>query len=310
MMDCVRFGIVIEALHHLPIWAAVQNGWYRDRGLDVELSVMHGIDEVTSALKAGTIDICVGSPEHVIDDVEQGGSLRIVGGNVSRPTHYLIVQPEITSLRGLDGKTLGVSALTGGTSSLFVDVLGQVGLDQSRYHIVAAGVVPPRHEKLLSGEIDAAMQTDPHNYIAEDAGLGNLGPVSQWIPYVMFSSFNSNLAWSEPHAATLTRVLGATIEASRWMYEQRAAAVDLASAWMGIDRRYAERAWDDLVGGECVPADLHVKRAALQKTLDLMERDRGVAFGPSVGPEKYVMLDYLEAAQRALGVPVRAMPDQ
>lgn len=309
-MDRVRFGIVIEALHHLPIWAAVQNGWYRDRGLDVELSIIHGIDQVTAALKAGMIDLCVGSPEHVVHDVEQRGSLRIVGGNVSRPTHYLIVQPEIKSLRDLEGKTLGVSALTGGTSSLFVDVLSQVGLDQSRYHIVAAGVVPPRHAKLMNREIDAAMQTDPHNYIAEDAGLGNLGPVSQWIPYVMFSSFNSNLTWSEAHGATLTRVLGATIEASQWMYKHRSAAVDLTSAWMGIDQRYAERAWDDLVGGECVPADLHVKRTALQKTLDLMERDRGVALGPSAIPEKYVKLDYLEAAQRSLGLPVCTMPNQ
>lgn len=308
-MDRVRFGIVIEAMHHLPIWAAVKNGWFRDRGLDVELSVMHGIDEVTSALKARTIDLCVGSPEHVIEDVEQGGSLRIVGGNVSRPTHYLIVQPEITSLQELAGKVLGVSALTGGTSSLFVDVLGQIGLDQSRYKIVATGVVPPRHVKLLSREIDAAMQTDPHNYIAEDAGLGNLGPVSQWIPYVMFSSFNVNLDWSETYGSTLTRTLAATIEASQWLYGQRSAAVDLASAWMGIERRYAERAWDDLVGGECIPSDLHVKRASLQKTLDLMERDRGIAFGPSVAPQKYVKLDYLEAAQRSLGLPVRALPD-
>ena len=270
---------------------------------------MHGIDEVTSALKAGMIDLCVGSPEHVIQDVEQGGTLRIVAGNVSRPTHYLIVQPEIKSLRELKGKILGVSALTGGTSSLFVDVLGQVGLDQNSYRIVAAGVVPPRHAKLLSREIDAAMQTDPHNYIAEDAGLGNLGPVSQWIPYVMFSSFNANLVWSEAHGSTLSRVLGATIEASRWMFEQRSAAVDLTSAWMGVDRRYAERAWDDLVGGECVPSDLHVKRASLQKTLDLMQRDREVAFGPSPLPEQYVKLDYLEAAQRSLGLPVRPMPN-
>ena len=308
-MTPIRFGIVIEALHHLPIWAALQNGWYRDRGLDVQLSVLHGIDEITSALRSGAIDVCVGSPEHVVHDVEQGGSLRIVGGNVSRPTHYLIVQPEIRSLRDLKGKQLGVSAITGGTSSLFVEVLEQVGIRQGEYAIVPAGVVPPRHAALLERRIDAAMQTDPHNYIAEDAGLGNLGPVSQWIPYVMFSSFNASLAWSEPNADALVRVLAATIDASRWMYEQRTAAVELTSQWMGIERRYSERAWDDLVGGQAVPADLHVKRAALQKALDLMVRDRAVEFVSAPRADSYVKLDYLEAAQRMTGIPANLMPD-
>ncbi|MDB5966025.1 MAG: ABC-type nitrate/sulfonate/bicarbonate transport system periplasmic component-like protein, partial [Polaromonas sp.] len=63
------------------------------------------------------------------------------------------------------GKTIGVSALSGGTSSLFVDILERAGLHYpGDYTMVEAGPVPPRHEQLMNRIIDAGMQTDPHNY--------------------------------------------------------------------------------------------------------------------------------------------------
>ncbi len=308
-MDRVNLGIVIESFFHLPFWAGVQNGWYREQGLDVTLSVMGGIDETTRALKDRTIDIGVGSPEHVIQDVEAGGDLRIVGGSVNRLTHHLIVQPEITSLEQLRGKILGVSALTGGTSSLFIDILERVGLTPEDYTIVVAGTVPPRHIKLQRREIDAGMQTDPHNYIADDAGFGNLGLVSQWIPYFIFNSINARREWATAHSSILTRFLLATIKASHWMLADRAGAVDLASDWMGIARGYADRSWKEHVAGDAVPLDLHVKRASIDTTVAMMRRDRSMAIAADARPEKYVELTFLEAAQAQAGAAANLLPD-
>lgn len=308
-MGTIQLGVVIESFFHLPFWAGVRNGWYRELGLDVSLTIPGGIEETTSALKTGRIDIGVGSPEHVIHDVEQGGSLRMVGGNVNRLTHHLIVQPEIRKLEDLRGKVLGVSALTGGTSSLFIDILDRVGVHPGDYTIVAAGTVPPRHLKLMNREIDAGLQTDPHNYLAEDAGLNNLGPVSQWIPFFIFNSINARADWAKDNADSLIRFLQGTIQASRWMFEDRAGAVALAAEWMNIAPHYADRAWDDHVGADAVPLDLHIKRQAVQTTLDMMQRDRDIVLAADARAEKYVALDYLRAAQEKLGIPVNLLTD-
>jgi NitT/TauT family transport system substrate-binding protein len=56
--------------------------------------------------------------------------------------------------------------------------------------VVECGAVPPRQALLLSGGKDAGMQTEPHNYMAEDAGLTNLGPLSQWISDFQFTRIN------------------------------------------------------------------------------------------------------------------------
>ena len=109
-MERLRLGIVVPAFFYVPYWAAGERGFYREAGLEVQITSFGGIDKVTEALKAGDLDVGVGSPEHVIHDVETGGQLRMVGGNVNRLTHDLIAQPEIKRLEDLRGKVIGVSA--------------------------------------------------------------------------------------------------------------------------------------------------------------------------------------------------------
>lgn len=304
MNKALHVGIVVPAFFYVPYWAALENGWYQELGLDVTFTVLGGIDPVTAAIKSGQIDIGIGSPEHVIHDVEAGGDLKMIGGNVNRLTHSLITQPEIKSLKDLRGKTLGVSALSGGTSSLFIDILERVGLHYPQdYTIVEAGVVPPRHDKLMQREIDAGMQTDPHNYMAEDAGLNNLGPVSQWIPYFQFNSVNIRTSWAEANREALIGFLQASIKASKWLFENREASIAIADKYMQIDRKYLERAWQDHVTDEALPSDLRLERQSIKTALDMMRRDRNAKLADDAAPEKYVDTRYLAEAQRRAGVP-------
>ncbi|MES2508980.1 MAG: ABC transporter substrate-binding protein [Pseudomonadota bacterium] len=301
----LRVGIVIPAFFYVPYWAAERKGWYAAHGLDVEIIMLSGIEGVTRQLKAGEIDIGVGSPEHVIHDVERGGDLRMIGGNVNRLTHSLIVQQGINTLTDLRGKRLGVATITAGTSSLFMGILEELGLHYpGDYEVVECGAVPPRHKMLLSGEIDAGMQTDPHNYMAEDEGLTNLGSLSQWIPDFQFTSINVRDAWAKQNTKTVTHFLEATLQGTDFMVNDREGAVDIAEEFMRIPRRYLERAWVDHSGG-AVSLDLHLNHAGIDTALQLIKRDRTGAYdvAENATPEKYVDASYLKAAQRATGRP-------
>jgi NitT/TauT family transport system substrate-binding protein len=304
----LKVGIVTPAFFYGPYWAARAKGWYADFGLDVEILDLGGIDEVTAALKAGDIQVGVGSPEHVVHDVEQGGDLRMFGGNVNQLTHSLIVQPEIKRIEDLRGKVIGVSALNAGTSSLFMDLLARHGLSPADYTVVAAGPVPPRHDMLLQRKIDAAMQTDPHNYMAEDAGLRNLGHVSGWISHFQFTSVNARQGWAADNAHAMLGFLRATLRGSRFMRDDAEGAIEVAAAHQLMDRKYLRRAWEDHIGG-AVPIDLHLDQRSIAKAVELMRRDRtsASAFVSDGRPSRYVSLHLLEQAQRAEGLPVRTL---
>lgn len=308
MAERLQLGIVVPAFFYVPYWAADERGFYRDAGLEVEITSFGGIDAVTKALKDGAIDVGIGSPEHVIHDVEAGGQLRMVGGNVNRLTHDLIAQPEIKRLEDLRGKVIGVSALSGGTSSLFIEILKGVGLNHpGDYEIVEAGVVPPRHDKLMRREIDAGMQTDPHNYIAVDAGLSNLGAVSDWIPYFQFNSVNARLDWAQRNSERLVKFLAASIQASQWMARNEEDAVALAQRRMGVEERYARRAWHDHVEGDALPLDLHLNARSIETVIDMIRKDRSASFrvAEQSTPDRYVDISFLREAQRRAGVPDR-----
>jgi NitT/TauT family transport system substrate-binding protein len=307
----IRVGIVTAAFFYTPFWAALKKGWYAQRGLAVEIQILGGIDRITHEQKAHTIEIGVGSPEHVIHDVEQGGELRMIGGNVNKLTHSLIVQPGIHSLADLKGKRIGVASRTAGTSSLFMGVLEDIGLHYpGGYEVVEVGAVPPRHELLLKGGIDAGMQTDPHNYMAEDAGLTNLGPLSQWIPAFQFSSINVRKPWAEQHRAEVIAFLEATLQGSRFMADRKDEAIDIAQEHMPIERRYLEKAWIDHSTG-AVPMDLHLSAEGLRTAIALIRRDRTHSFQitDDAQPAKYVEDSYLRAAQRAAGLPEHVFND-
>ena len=190
----------------------------------------------------------------------------MVGRNVNRLTHSIIARPEIKSLGGLRGKVIGVSALSGGTSSLFMDILEkEAGLKyRGDYTMVEAGPVPPRHHKLMNREIDACMQTDPHNYLAVDAGLADLGPVVNWIPYFQFNSINVRQDWADQHRQIFVRFLQISIRASQWTFADRDGAVALAVEKMSIKEEYARRAWDDHVDIGVLPVDLHINDKSIQ----------------------------------------------
>jgi len=306
----IRVGLVTDGFFNVPFYAGVDHGLFASAGLTVENVVLDGIDKVTSALLDGDIQVGVGSPEHVLHDVERGGPLRMVAGNINRLTHSLIVRPDITRLEDLRGEIIGVSALSAGTSSLFRSILDDVGLSYPEdYTIVEAGAVPPRHHKLVSGEIAAAMQTDPHNYIAEDAGFGNLGAVMDLIPYFQFTSVNVDHRWASANESALTTFLEVALKASQWMYEDRAGAVAVAQQHMDIETRYLERAWQDHVTTEAVPRDMRLLEPSIQTALDLMRRYRSseTVVDADATPSKYVEGGYLERAQRNIGVPLAVL---
>jgi NitT/TauT family transport system substrate-binding protein len=300
----LNVGLVVPAFFYVPYWAAHDLDFYREQGLHVKFVVFGGIDPLTKALKDGAIDVGIGSPEHVIHDVEAGGDLCMIAGNVNRLTHSLIAQPEIKRLEDLRGKTIGVSALSAGTSSLFTDILARVGLHPGDYHVVEAGVVPPRHHRLLERSIDAAMQTDPHNYMAEDAGFTNLGAVSDWIPYFQFTSVNVNRTWATDNNDVLVRFLAASIQGSRWMFENQQGAVEVAARRMEVDHKYLERAWKDHVDGFAVPIDLRLEARSIEIALEMIRRDRtaSVQVAGDAGFAKYIDTRFLREAQRLAGV--------
>ena len=107
----------------MPIWVAQHCNLFEDEGIDVDIELYEPIDEVTERLKDGRVQLAYGVTEHVILNRENGGSLLIIGGNVNKLAFSLMANNLIKKPEDLRDKTIGVSSLNAGSSSLIMQTL-------------------------------------------------------------------------------------------------------------------------------------------------------------------------------------------
>jgi ABC-type nitrate/sulfonate/bicarbonate transport system substrate-binding protein len=298
-MKRLIFTAVSRNYFNLPIWIAQHRGMLADEGLDVAIELYEGVDEVTNRLRDGRAQIGYGITEHVVLDSKAGGFLEIVGGNVNRLPFSLVTGKNIRSVEDLRGKTVGVSSIEAGSSSLVMKLLAARGLHYpDDYKMRAVGPILARWQMLQSGEIDAGLQGAPLNYIAIDQGFGSLCEPRQEVPDFQFTSLNVDKRWAESNSDIMHRFMRAFVRAHEFFFANRDGVTPIAMAETRITENYALRAWDEYTTDEIFPRDGDANDAAVQALVEISSLIRAVPNRTKSSASDYINRSYLHAAQR------------
>jgi ABC-type nitrate/sulfonate/bicarbonate transport system substrate-binding protein len=301
MMTSLKVGAVSKNYFNMPLWIAQHEAMFEREGLDVTITLYEPIDEVTQRLQDGRLDLSIGVTEHVILDRERGGDLEIIGGNVNRLPFSLIARPEIRTFEDLRGKTVGVSSIEAGSSSLVMKILSAQGLEYPRdYNITAVGPILARWRMLQSGEIDAGLQGIPLNYIAMDQGYRSLCEPRDLFPWFQFTSLHVRAGWAAENKKTVLAFMKAYLAAHRWFYTNKAGCTAIAMKECGIEAPYAERAWMDFTDGEIFPRDAQANTQSVQTLIEVSALIRALPNRSRIHAAHYIDRTYLEQAQQAL----------
>ena len=158
-------------LYYLPLTIAEQLGYFRDEGLQVEISDFAGGAKALQALVGGSADVVSGAYEHTINMqakgqiitafVLQGRAPQIVFG-VSNKT-----MPNYKSIADLKGKKIGVTAPGSSTNMVANFVLAKGGLKPADVSFIGVGTAAGALSAMRSGQIDAMSNLDPVNTMLE-----------------------------------------------------------------------------------------------------------------------------------------------
>ena len=300
-MTSLRFAAVSRNYFNMPIWIGVDQGFFRDEDIDLAVELHEGVDEVTDRLADGRVQLAYGITEHVILDSETGGQSEIIGGNVNRLPFSLVAGKSIRGFDDMRGKVVGVSSLQAGSSSLVMKLFEAHGLHHpADYTMTAVGPILARWEKLQSGEIDAGLQGAPLNYIAADAGYPTLADPRVDFPDFQFTSLHVLAPWAAANRALVVRFMRAFLRAHDWFYANREAAGALAVRETGVERRYADRAWDEYVRAEIFPRNADASDAAVQALIDVSGLIRALPQRTKTRAAEYINRSYLDEARSAL----------
>jgi ABC-type nitrate/sulfonate/bicarbonate transport system substrate-binding protein len=281
----------------MPLWIGIENGFFADADLEVETSIFGNASQVPPLLD-GTFQFVIGSPEVIMQNAAGGGPLRIIAGNAGKLVHSLIGRAPFQRIEDLRGATIGILNTKEGTFFHVKTMLAAHGLHYpGDYRIKETGGVPPRHKALLEGSIDAGLQSVPWNYVAEDAGMHNLGDVIDYVPDWQFVSVNANDQWAAAHEDIVRRFLLAMLRGTAWLYADRAKSSRIAAREMPAPLHHAERAWDYFNETNALTRDMSVNMTGLAKVIATLQEAGLLPADVQAEPSFYVNDRYLRAAR-------------
>jgi ABC-type nitrate/sulfonate/bicarbonate transport system substrate-binding protein len=297
MPDRIAAGLVSRTYFNMPLWIAQERGFFGAENLNVEATIRGNAPQLPPLLD-GTLHVYIGSPEVAIQNAAGGGPLRIVAGNAGKLVHSLIARAPFKRIEDLRGARIGILNRKEGTFFALRTMLAAHGLNYpGDYTVRDTGGVPPRHAALLAGEIDAGLQSVPWNYVAEDAGMNNLGDVVRFVPDWQFVSLNANGEWAAANRGVLVRFLRAMLRGTQWLYANRAESAAVAARLLPAPIGHADRAWDFFTRSNALTRDMSVNPKGLACVIATLKQ---AGLLPPDAPDAvafYVADEYLNAAR-------------
>jgi len=141
---------------HAPLFVALENGYFTDQGLDVELIAPSNPNDPPKLVAAGKADLAVSYQHQHQIQVDQGLPLVRVATLIATPLNSLVVlaDSDIESIADLKGKTIGYSV--GGFETVLLESMletADLGLEDVKLVNVNFSLSP----SLFAGKTDAVI---------------------------------------------------------------------------------------------------------------------------------------------------------
>ena len=207
---------VAHSVFYAPMYVAIENGYFEEEGLEVELITGFGADKTMTALLSGEADIGFMGPESTIYTYQ--GGMEDYAVNFAQLTqragNFLVgrVPDEDFSFEDLRGKEVLAGRAGGMPQMVFEFVLKKHGLNpQTDVKMDQSIDFGSTAAAFSGGQGEYTVEFEPHATALEEKGdgyvLASLGEESGYVPYTTFSARKSYLAENPEVVESFTAAL-------------------------------------------------------------------------------------------------------
>jgi len=227
----VRIGD-LPVVHGLPLYVAIEKGYFKEAGVDVERIVFDSPNKVIESLMRDELDF--GSPSIALGiagiasqkDPEKLRIYAFSGGTKDTPNANLLIHREskINSIKSLKGKRLGILSGTIQWRTIAKHILAQNGLDMDKDVKIAEIPLAKEVSALEHKEIDALLCLEPISTLALEKNIGKIlfkGPAEHFISdpfYPGVGVLNTN--FSEKYPKITDKIIHALNDAIKFIKEK------------------------------------------------------------------------------------------
>jgi NitT/TauT family transport system substrate-binding protein len=160
----IKLAYCSQLLCGVPYEVARADGYFKNHGLDVQLVYTRGGNAAMQALIGGAVDYAATALDVALQAyVNVGADIRRFAVTGRLPLFALVTAPkgaaQIQTIKDLEGKTIGVSALGNADHSLTLYLLKEGGADAAKVQFATMGV--NLFEALRQGQVDAGVVQEP-----------------------------------------------------------------------------------------------------------------------------------------------------
>ena len=291
---------VAHSLFYAPMYVAIENGYFKEQGIDLELVTGFGADKTMTAVLSGEADIGFMGPETTVYTCNEGATDLVVNFAqlTQRAGNFLVARAadDNFSWKNLKGKDVLGGRDGGMPEMVFEYILKKNGIDPAADLNIDKSIDFGSTAAAFSGgQADYSVEFEPGATALEQEGAGyvvaSLGVDSGYVPYTAFSAKDS---YMKEHPEVIKGFVAALKKGMEYVYshtpEEIAEVIspqfkDTDQETMAIIiKRYADQ--------DTWKKDLVFEQDAYQLLLDILDEAGQLNARPEY--EKLVTTEYVK----------------
>jgi len=170
----VRYASLGVGDGSIPLLLGIKKGFFRENGIDVEITRFRGGPEAIVGAASGAADLgSVGTP--ILIGAAKGVPIRIIGSPVGNGnTFILVARSQFPTIEALKGKKIGGGNPGGGSRQAFVAMTREKGLGLQDFKVLDTGSSANAFAALQAGQLDATITSEMYGAKAEIEGFGKI----------------------------------------------------------------------------------------------------------------------------------------
>lgn len=171
----------LPVVHGLPLFTAIEKGYFKEEGIEVEAIKFESPNQIVDALLNGQVDFgdAVALSIAGIAENKNPGKIKVYGvegeiGNNSGENIIVPVKSTLTSISELKGKKFGILAGTIQWRTIAREVLAKNGLDMDKDLTIVELAPSIQVQALASGQVDAILALEPIPTVAVNQSIGKI----------------------------------------------------------------------------------------------------------------------------------------
>jgi hypothetical protein len=290
---------------NLPVWSAIDLGFFEKEGLKVSLDRTPGSLEQIRDLMSGKYQFATTAFDNIVAHTEGQGSAKydnfdlVAIGGVHSGLNSVMGSKDVKTFADIKGKAVSVDSPTSGYATVLYKILQNKGIMKERdYKIISVGGTGARVQSLKDGSAGMAIVSSPEDMELKKEGYNLLADAAVEIGAYQGSVYATRRSYAMTNDKEVQAFMRAMVRAHDFVFSDKAGAIAVLKGRIkGISDEAAEDMWTRLTG----PGGLNPKAAVNEKGVDMVLQLRAV-YGDSKVPNapgsKYMELGWQTAATK------------